>query len=77
MDNMKRLELAAEDNGEALRLAMDFGITIGPDYQSSFAVVVAKDEDMEHYALERVGNDQCAAARRAIVRVASEIMKAV
>ena len=57
------------DDGDALRLAVKLQIYVQPDGRHAWATTLQVD------TIEEVGDDPCAATRRAIVRAAAEIGK--
>ncbi len=58
------------DDGDALRLAVKLGLSLGPNFDGELAVCFARQgaDFTEEY-----GSDQYAATRRAIVRAAAAI----
>ena len=62
------------DDGDALRLAVDLGMIV---YTNACAAVILMDDDSELAFEEEPGDDVRAATRRAIVRAAAEIGKAM
>lgn len=67
------------DDGDALRLAMDLGITVGKSNSHLEKDQVIASTFREYgvgiWLFEHYGNDKYSAARRAIVRAAAEIGK--
>ena len=65
------------DDGDALRLAVKLKIKVGPDFGTTFDVVMAYTDpnDKQIMIAERSGVDPYAATRRAIVRAVAEIGK--
>ena len=61
---------------DALRLAVKLGICIGPNFDNDMAVADG-GEFSQHHCTELFESDKYAATRRAIVRVAAEIGKAM
>jgi hypothetical protein len=76
-----------EDDGDALRLALDLGIAVTPYpiYENPKHSVIAKvmnlfvrdGSEKSNYRVEIYGSDKYAAARKAITRVAAEIGKSM
>lgn len=66
-----------EEDGDALRLAVKLKMRIGIDAIPVGFVVVISDDKFRPDTHERIGNDATHAARRAIVRAAAEIGKAM
>ena len=64
------------DDGDALRLAVKCAIDISPDYDGTYAEAVIDGEPMWASGFASNG-DLYAATRRAIVRVAAEIGRAM
>lgn len=62
------------DDGDALRLAVKLGISVGPDYDEGAAVAFARDG---REFREPHDSDPYAATRRAIVACAAEIWRAM
>ena len=62
------------DDGDALRLAVKLGICFGPNLDGDMAVAFGSDG---RNITEEHGGDSYAATRRAIVRAAAEIGKAI
>lgn len=62
------------NDGDALRLAVELGISVNPGSKTNRFVVVNGDCGQ---ILEERGPDPCASTRRAIVRAAAEIGKAM
>lgn len=65
------------DDGEALRLAVKLKMRIGIDAIPIGSVVVVSDDKFRPDTHERIGSDATHATRRAIVRAAAEIGKAM
>lgn len=63
------------DDGDALRLAVKLGICPSVD-ETAASAMVSLDE-VSWCDLKEVGNDPCAATRRAITRAAAEIGRAM
>ena len=61
------------DDGDALRLAVKLCLLVNIDLGISFVTDGTHDSDLS----EKHGSDPCAATRRAIVRAAAEIGKAM
>lgn len=71
-----------DDDGDALRLAVAIAFADGVGLAMFFAdaddpTVVVRKNDNQAGSMELVGDDPCAATRRAIVRAAAEIGKAM
>lgn len=66
-----------DDDGDALRLAVKLKMRIGIDAIPVGYVVVISDDKFRPDTHERIENDAEAATRRAIVRAAAEIGKAM
>lgn len=64
------------NDGDAMRLAVKLGICHGPNFDNDRAVADA-GEFGQHHVYELFGDDKYAATRRAIVRAAAEIGKAM
>lgn len=64
------------DDGDALRLAVKLGLYIEIDRPNARASALPEDENME-FSRERFSGDPCASTRRAIVRAAAKIGKAM
>ena len=64
------------DDGDALRLAVKLGICIGPNFDNNMSVADG-GEFSQYHCVEFFGSDKYAATRRAIVRAAAEIGKAM
>lgn len=67
------------DDGDALRLAVNLRITPDFDTDEGKGVFTGYEARIKSYhpILEKFGDDDCAATRRAIVRRAAEIGKAM
>ena len=65
------------DDGQALRLAVDLHITIDRSEVKNAAYVYSDYQDIDVVVIEDHGTDRYAATRRAIVRAAAEIGKAM
>lgn len=65
------------DDGDALRLAVKLGMTIGPADEVSGTVFAGVSKSTPGYADEVFGGDPYTATRRAIVCAAVEIGKAM
>lgn len=67
-----------EDDGDALRLGVRLGLMVDLFECANDSVEASFDDgDFSAYCTEPVGEDKAAATRRAIVRVAAEIGKAM
>ena len=62
-------------DGDALRLAVKLGMSVGTPTENSWDVLVC-DEEITVVMEESGGDDPYAATRRAIVRAAAEIVRA-
>lgn len=58
------------NDGDALRLAVKLGICLGPNFDGTFAVAFGDDG---RNITEPLGDDPCAATRRAVVRAAASL----
>ncbi|MDA8444799.1 hypothetical protein [Paracidovorax valerianellae] len=76
MDVSELLELAAHDDGEALRLAVHLKMDITFENGLVNALATHPSSFVNYGASEMPGDDPIAATRRAIVRVASDIQRA-
>ena len=65
------------DDGDALRLAVKLKMRIGIDAIPVGSVVVVSDNKFRPDTHERIGDDATYATRRAIVRAAAEIGRAM
>jgi hypothetical protein len=64
------------NDGDALRLAVKIGITVNPPYEHD-DVATASHWKSNYFQIEKAGSNPYAATRRAIVRAAAEIGKAM
>ena len=62
-----------EDDGDALRLAVNLRLYVSPNISGELAMVFGDIFSKTKTFFEPYGDDPCAATRRAIVRAAAEI----
>ena len=62
------------DDGDAFRLAVDLNMDISTYIHTKEVSACQYDGGIKHRCIERFSDDQNAAARRAIVRAAAEIV---